>query len=157
MTKTGRGAAYRRNAEAAQTTQDVELPSGAIFTLRVPNLEAFVLAGVLPFDLAQKLTRAELAGESLGAAFMSLPTDEQIAQIEFSRKMIEHVCVDPRVVAEPKTDDEIALTDLLKEDMKFIAQWAMSGGSTAGDSFCPRQEPASVARIDGKKRRSAAK
>lgn len=146
-TASGRGSSYR-NRKAAQPieTIEVELPSGEKFLLRKKvDLEMFVVSGVLPLSIADKMESAQKKGSSVEAAFEQLSSGEKIKSIEFSTKLVRHICISPKIVDNPQTDDEIAPEELLPEDFTFLLNWAQSGGGEAGklDGFHP-ERPANV-------------
>lgn len=128
----GRAAAYRKTAAGRVVTKEVELPSGAVFLLRIPNLEAFTVAGVLPVTLTAKMTAAQRSGQSAEDAFKDLPVEEQEKAFAFARKLLMHICIDPRLVDGDPQDGELALDELDKEDLRFLSEWANSGGGAAG-------------------------
>lgn len=149
----GRGASYRKAARARVETFDVELPSGAVFLLRKPDLELFTLSGVLPVTVTAKMHAAQRAGQTADQAFADLAIDEQIKAVEFGRKMLEFICVDPRIVADPVADDEIGFEDLDPADLRFLTEWANTGGgdTAEAESFRNGGRQASVAGAHRKK------
>lgn len=150
----GRGAQYRKQAMERAAAQEVTLPSGAVFLLRRPSLEVWTISGELPLSVTVAMQRAQRLGQSEQEAFASLSEEDQMKALEFSRKLVCWICVDPKVVQEDPADDEICLHDLEKEDMTFLAQWANSGGgvSAEAEKFRGGSGQGPVDRAGGKKR-----
>jgi hypothetical protein len=154
----GRAAAYRKNKAArAEKTFEVELPSGNKFLLRDPNLQMFVVSGALPLGVAEKMEAARAEGKTDEQAFKMLSPKEQIASINFATKLVRYICVSPKIVDNPQTDDEIAPEELLPEDFSFLVQWAQSGGGEAEklNSFRPQRRDDAVDQPDGEEQRAA--
>ena len=141
----GRGAAYRKQARESAVGKDVTLPSGAVFVLRAPNLQAFTLSGALPVHLAAKMEAAQRSGQTEQEAFARLDQAEQIKMIEFGRKLIKYICLDPKIVDDPVAPDEIAFEDLAADDLEFLARWANSGGGATAEAETFRRKRRSPA------------
>jgi len=130
---------YRRLAAKQivnEKTFEVESPSGMVWTLRSPNIEKFLVSGVLPLALVKKMEQAKESGKNDEEAYKELSSDEQIKAIEFSAKIIRSICVNPKIVDSPQNDDELSLDELMPEDFTFLLNWAnTSGGSAAQDGL----------------------
>lgn len=158
MGKQMRGAAaYKEKARARIKTQEVELPSGAIFLLRKPDLEKFAISGALPSSIAGKMEQAAKQGKSSEDAFLDLSPAEKEKSFQFGRTLIFYICVEPRVVENPQSDDELTIEDLDSEDLKFLLEWARSGGGEAASLDNFRPESNSMAGSGGAKQRTAGK
>lgn len=124
-------AEYRRlktKQQASQKTFEVESPSGMIWVLRLPNLENFLVSGTLPLALVEKMQQAKSDGLSEEDAYKQLSAKEQIKAIEFSAKILRHICVDPLIVDNPQADNEISAEEITSEDFIFLLNWANTGG-----------------------------
>lgn len=153
---TGRGAAYRQSTIERAVTEEVKLPSGAVFLLRRPELEVFTMAGTLPLTISARMKRAQESGQSVDAAFASLSVEDQIKTVQFGNRLIRHICVDPKIVDEPTNDDEIGIEDLSRDDLRFLTEWASTiGGAADANQFRPGSN--SVAGNNRPKQRNAAK
>jgi hypothetical protein len=153
--KKGRGAGYRERSKSRVKTYEVTLPSQEVFVLRDPDLEKFAVSGVLPTVIAEKVEAAKSNNASDEEAFNQLSPAEKQKSFTFAKKLLQHICVDPKIVDDPKEDDELAIEDLDAEDMKFLLDWAKAGGGKAGElgNFQSGSNP--VAGFDGKKQRAA--
>lgn len=118
-----------------EETFEIETPSGMVWTVRRPHLETFILSSQLPLSLAEKMAKAKAGGVSEDQAFQQLDIKEQIKAIEFSTKLVRHICVDPRIVDEPQSDSEISPAEILPEDFAFLVEWAGLGGGNSGDGL----------------------
>lgn len=141
--------AYRANAEKAKaqrSTEIVTLKSGAVFELRRPDLQAWLLTGRLPQSLLNEGLKAwkktgivttEQAAKDLGG-------EEMIEALVFMQTIVEDCTVSPKYVQFPSGDNEIGPQTLLEEDFMEIFNWAMSGQGVTGlgglKSFRNRQE-----------------
>lgn len=106
---------------------DVPCPSGMVFKCRRPNLAQFVTSGALPMSLAGKLKDIDGSGEA--DSFNSLDWQDQVKTIEFSNKIVRHICVSPKLVENPQPGkDEIGYDELELIDYTALVQWAMPGG-----------------------------
>lgn len=141
----GRGAAYRSRSLKRAAREEVTLPSGAVFVLRPPNVESFTISGALPVALTARMASLQRSGLDEQEAFARLDPEEQVKMITFARKMIIHICLEPRIVDEPANDDELGFEDLEGDDVKFLIAWANSGGGKSADAEKFRRGPRSTA------------
>lgn len=115
---------YRnRRAKAEEPTGEIELPSGAVFTMRRPPLQVWVAAGKIPQSFLVKAR----AASNTAAAVETLSDEEAFAAIKFIRDAIQYACVSPRLVLDGKGDDELDPADLDPEDFQFLSKWVMTG------------------------------
>ena len=122
--------AQKRNKQAPEP---VELPSGLVFELRRPDLQAFVITGRYPQSIVHEGMKAL---KELGIA----PNDPQAAEtvlanmdamglsdaLIFMREMVREACVHPRLVVGARGDDELEPGDLDLEDFNFIVSWCLN-------------------------------
>jgi hypothetical protein len=129
MKKFSRQAYLSQKAKVTETFE-VTLPSGVEFTLRRPNLQAFFSSGILPASLLTKLMKAYQTQSAAGAnALNELSVEESVGMLIFQGEVLKQSCVNPRLVAEPKEDDEIGFSDLADDDILAILEWAMGAHS----------------------------
>jgi hypothetical protein len=129
MKKFSRQAYLSQKAKVTETFE-VTLPSGVEFTLRRPNLQAFFSAGLLPTSLVTKLIKAFQTKTANNPADLSdLSVEESVGMLIFQGEVLKQCCFNPRLVAEPKEDDEIGFSDLADDDILAILEWAMSAHS----------------------------
>jgi hypothetical protein len=122
------------NAEICDFTS----PSGIEWKLRRPDLQQFILSGVLPLSLASKIKKAADAGKSDADAFADLALEDQIRTLEFTQAIVRYCAVSPRIVMNPiDGQDEIGVDEVEPDDFQAISAWAMSGGAAAAglDTF----------------------
>lgn len=130
---------YKKLASAKRAeAMDVELPSGAVWKLREPPIQQFVLAGKLPSAMAAKLAKIaqENNNDAAGrkAIMSSLDSDELIGALSFGRDLLLHCAVEPVISLNPTSDDQIAPEDIMPEDFTFLMNWVLSGGKS-GESL----------------------
>lgn len=129
---------YRKLASAKRAeAMDVELPSGAVWKLREPPIQQFIMAGKLPTSMAAKL--AKLAKESDSAdgrkaVLNSLDPGELVTALAFGRDLLLSCAVEPVISLNPTSDTEIAPEDIMPEDFTFLMNWVLSGGKS-GESL----------------------
>jgi hypothetical protein len=115
-----RASEYRKRC-----AHEVELPSGAKFTLRRPALPQFMGWDALPTAFLQA------AQQPVDPASISAEDTAQMARL--MRDVLLWCCLDPRLSLEPKGDDEIHPSELSMDDALFIFRWAMRAEPTAAD------------------------
>lgn len=123
-------AAKKRNES---TVFDVTLPSGAVWKLREPPIQQFIMSGQVPAALLRRMLTAAKTAEdgktSLASAMGSFTPDDLLSQLEFGRDLLLHCAVEPRLTLDPKGDDELSPSDILPEDFDFLLHWVMNGGN----------------------------
>lgn len=133
---------YRKLASAKQSEVavfDVTLPSGAVWKLKEPPIQQFVLSGKLPSSLAAKMAKAvsKSNGDVASAkadAINELSADDLLDSLAFGRDLLLYCAVSPKIALEPTADDEIKPEEILPDDFTFLINWVMKGGDS-GDSL----------------------
>lgn len=128
---------YLKKKLEVTKTFDVVLPSGAEFTLRRPNLKAYLSSGQLPTSLLKKMMQLSKRSKSYATEAMAEMTEEEtVSMLVYQGSVLKEVCVSPRIVDNPTADDELAFTDLTDEDIEFITKWAFNAeaGGVEGEN-----------------------
>lgn len=133
---------YKKLASAKRTEAvvfDVELPSGAVWKLREPPIQQFVLSGKLPAALAAKMvkTAKEAGGDkeaAKAAMFEQLTTEDIMTNLAFGRDLLLVCAVEPEISLNPVNDNQIAPEDILPDDFMFLVNWLLRGGQS-GESL----------------------
>jgi hypothetical protein len=149
------GTNYRERKQKLDQTQEVELPSGAVFLLRPVDLEVFAVSGALPLSIAEKMNTAQSGGLTETEAFRGLSEDEKQKSFNFARKLLQYNSVSPRIVDEPRAEDELSVEDLLPEDLRFLLDWSKEDKTGQVGNF--RSGSDALASASRPKRRTAAK
>lgn len=128
------GATWRKPRTEGEV---VTLPSGNVARLRPVALDQLIISGKLP-DLLTPIAAKSLWTET--------DTSTIADQVETAKGFAELVnlvvplaMMEPRIVADPQADDEIAMDDIEFSDKIAIFQLA-TGGSTVLRAFRERQE-----------------
>lgn len=129
---------YKKHSQKKQITEDVPLPSGAVFKMRLAPIQQWTTTGVLPASLAVKMetvAKAKNAAEANAVVLEHFTEQDFIDSQSVGRRMLEYCCIEPKVyIAKPGepirelTDDEILPEDILPEDFEAIMKWIWSGG-----------------------------
>jgi hypothetical protein len=127
---------YKKLASAKRLeTFDVETPSGAVWKMREPPIEQFIIAGKLPASLAAKM--ASVVGRSGGdkdsaskAMLTELEPEDLMNNLTFGRDLLLYCAVEPRISLSPTDENEIAPEDILPDDFMFLISWVMTGGKS---------------------------
>jgi hypothetical protein len=115
---------YRRiknEKEKTETLHDVECKDcGMAWKARKVGLEFWVASGILPLHAAQIIN-----------------------SIDFSNKVVRHTAVDPKIVDNPKADNEIGPDEMLLCCYTTLREWQMKGGDEAArlGNFPDRRHP----------------
>jgi len=136
---------YKKLASAKRTeieTFDVEVPSGAVWKLREPPIQQFVLAGKLPATLVTKMAEAAQKAANNGdleAAkkefFETLTHEDILTNLAFGRDLLLYCAVEPKITLDGTDSDEtIKPEEILPDDFMFLISWCMKGGKS-GDSL----------------------
>lgn len=146
--------AYLSQKAKVTETFNVTLPSGAEFTLCRPNIKAYLSSGQLPTSLVSKMISMTKSPTVAKSALDELSTDETLAMLVYQGAILKDCCVMPKIVDNPKADDELAFTDLADEDIEFIITWAFNAeaGGVEGENastFRAKQKQRSKARANG--------
>lgn len=108
---------------------DFTAPSGMEFKLRRPRMDLFLNMGTLPTALAGNVDLKDKAAAV--QAFQELPDDKKARQIELAASIVRYICVDPKIVDDPKADNEISPDDVTLEDFNALCEWSGTGGDEA--------------------------
>ena len=101
-------------AAAPEEVVDLPLPSGMTIRARRP--------GPMQFAAWQRLPLMLTAATAPGAT----PSDKDAMEIaRLLRELLEYCCVSPRIVEEPKGENEIAAREVPEEDWQHIVGWGM--------------------------------
>lgn len=117
------GAAWRQPRTEGYTK---ELPSGAVARLRPVSPDQLIAAGEVP-DILTPLVLKMLFQGSDGSELSQLTQPEQVlSHAGETVKLINAICrlafVQPRIVDDPQTDDEISIDDVAIIDRSFVFQ-----------------------------------
>jgi hypothetical protein len=107
---------------------DLETPSGMVWKVRRPDLQQFIISGVLPMSLAEKLS----SSKDTTAAVQSMDFKDQMRSIAFASAVVRHCAVEPRIVETATADNEIGFDEVEMDDYNAILAWAVGGGAAAG-------------------------
>lgn len=149
-----------RENEIAETAPeelfDVKVSSGMVFKCRKPNLETYVISGIMPFSFTERLTHAmERDGKMPTAATLEkeLSASEALKTLIFARELVRDICVSPAIVEIPTNGNEIAPHKIDIKDFKDLTQWGMQnlGGAEAARLNNFRRQP--VGNADARPRR----
>lgn len=159
------GAAYRANAEkinSQRPTEIVELNSGAVFELRRPDLNGYMVTGRLPQSLLQEGLKAWKSQTAAKQIAENLGDKEMVDSLIFMREIVHDCTVNPKFVEFATNDNEIGAADMLPQDFSEIFAWAMGHKGVAGlaglRSFRKgRTRGTASASARGKKQRSKSK
>lgn len=109
----GRASEYRKRAASALS--DVTVPSGAVFTVRQFDPEAWMVTGYAPEHIVCIFLELEKKGEA------SVEEPENLAKFgEMMRHIIARCSVDPVVKVEEAGEDELAVTEIDYPDLKHL-------------------------------------
>lgn len=128
---------YKKLAAKKRLTTDIydlQLPSGAIWKLRKPPIEQFIMAGKLPTALVARMAKAAKKDAEATDVMRDLSADEMVASLEFGRDLLLYCAVEPAIALNPKGENEIAPEDILPDDFLFLINWLITGGR-AGESL----------------------
>ena len=128
---------YKKLASAKQVTEEVTLPSGAIFKMRVAPIQNWVQTGVLPASLTYKMqvvAQAKAPEEAAQIVIETFTEEDYVAQQTLSRKLLEFCCVEPKISVGGDDPDALQPEDITPDDFQFLSKWVWSGGK-AGESL----------------------
>lgn len=136
MNKPTTAAQYRamlREKRKKIPTEHVELPSGLVFELQRPDLQAFIITGRYPQTIVQQALKAMrekgIAPTDRDAINeIAVKLDEQSLQesLIFMRELVRESCINPRIVMGAIGDDEIDPSELDIADFNFIVDWCLN-------------------------------
>lgn len=120
-----------RRAKSGQT-EDVELPSGLVFTLRRPDLNAYIVTGRYPQSIVTEglkaLKEKGIAPNdpnAMQAVLASLNSEGVTDALIFMRELVREACIHPRLVVGARGDDELEPGELDIADFNFIVGWCV--------------------------------
>lgn len=113
---------YRKLKAAKESTTELKLPSGAVFTLRRPPMEVWIAAGKIPQSFLQQMIKG-----GRGGRVETLSDEDTMASILFVREALLYACVSPRLVVGATGEDELDPCELDPEDFEFLSRWVLSG------------------------------
>jgi hypothetical protein len=122
---------------------ELELPSGLTVLVRKPPLHLWIARGKLPENIVQ----ASLNIQPGQTSPPPLSNDQLRSLFKFVREVVTTTVVEPRIVENPTSDDEISPDDVPLDDANFIFAWAMAGGATPPEQKIENQD-GSVAQVD---------
>jgi hypothetical protein len=134
--KMNRAQLFKQKRE--ETRQKVAVPhtlpgSGIEVMLCRPDLETWMLSGRIPQAFTSKVLQAHGGGKKKmdeDALLKSLEGRDLVASLVFVRDFVRETLVSPKIVTDRLPDydaDEIAPSDLEKDDLLYIFRWAMAG------------------------------
>jgi hypothetical protein len=111
---------------------EVTLPSGAVWKLREPPIQQWIVSGKLPSALAAKMAQAASNGgaDDPQQMLQQLTPEDLLSNLEFGRDLLLFCAVEPRITLGPTNENAIAPEDILPEDFAFLMSWVLSGGVT---------------------------
>jgi len=142
---------YKKLASAKRVDAEVfevTLPStGAVWKLREPPIQKFVLSGKLPASLASKMAAAAKNGngdskKTEQEVLESLSPEDLMLCLALGRDLLLHCAVEPRIVidADPESETEISPEDIDPDDFTFLMSWVFSGGKSGENLTAFRSE-----------------
>ncbi len=126
-----------RRAEQLKTAETflITTASGMEWRVRRPSLETYLINGIMPNSLIEKLEAAmKTAGADDTDAAEQMTTQDSLKTLIFAREMVRDICVCPRITDTPKTDDDIHPGEIELDDFQQLVQWGMQnsvGGEEA--------------------------
>lgn len=124
---------YKKLASQKQVVEEVTLPSGAVFKMRLAPIEQWATSGVLPASLTGKMRQAAAKSKEEADEYVLRYFTEQdfVDSQSICRRLLEYCCVEPKVKINPSPEEEsdvIAPEDILPEDFPAVMKWIWSGG-----------------------------
>lgn len=129
---------YKKLTAARQKTEELKLPSGGIFEMRLAPIQQWTATGVLPAGLAVKMeavSKAKNKTEANNIVLRHFTEQDFVDSQNVNRRMLEYCCVRPRVILlgpgeSPRELGELELypEDIPDEDFETILGWIWSGG-----------------------------
>jgi hypothetical protein len=140
---------YRRiknEKEKTEALHDVECKDcGMVWKARKVGLEFWVASGILPLHMAESFLNLKAINQdgSPSSVLNSMDSAQIINSIDFSNKVVRHTAVDPKIVDNPKADNEIGPDEMLLCCYTTLRTWQMKGGDEAArlGNFPDRRHP----------------
>jgi hypothetical protein len=112
---------------------ELELPSGLTVMVRKLPLHLWISAGKLPENLVSTMLNAQSQLPGVPQAAPRMDSEQFKNMFRFMRDVILATVVEPRIVDQATSDDEISPDDIPLDDANFIFQWAMAGGAVPSE------------------------
>lgn len=122
---------FRTPLAEGEKTYPFTSPSGMEWQLRKLNPLVFRDVGLIPNELVAKMAVLQRNGSGNAAVFEQFTNKDLARSIELNSAVVRYVCVNPRIVEVPESDDEIGFDDVITADYEAILNWATSGGGEA--------------------------
>jgi hypothetical protein len=106
--------------KAREQGEAVELPSKHVVVLRPISMQSLLRHGRIP-DSLTGLVSSFISGQGLDK---ENPVALAKSITELNMVMCKSAMLTPRIVDDPKTDEEISFEDLSEEEIDFIVSWA---------------------------------
>jgi hypothetical protein len=126
---------YKKLASAKQVTEEVRLPSGAVFKMRLAPIQQWVATGIMPASLSAKMQQivndAKSEDDVTKRVLATFTEQDFIDQQKVGRRLLEYCAVEPKVRVDPAAEpdlDAIAPEDILDNDFRELMKWIWSGG-----------------------------
>lgn len=148
----------RAKREADQPTELVDVPSGAKWLMRRPDIQGYVLVGVYPQSFVNEALGAIKNEQEEGdTKKKTIDTKESVELLIFARDLTLSCLVSPKI---GYGDDEILPSEIDPEDFKYAMRWCMTHGGVAAAgglrNFREGQERPATGKPAGKKLRGKA-
>ena len=113
-------------------TEMVELPSGLVFELKRPDLQAYIVTGRYPQSIVNDGLKA-LRDKGIApndpdaaiAVMANMDAEGVTEALIFMRELVREACIHPRLVIGAQGDDELEPGELDIEDFNFIISWCV--------------------------------
>jgi hypothetical protein len=129
--------------KARQEGVPVELPGGRVVVIRPVNMSTFLRLGTIPDTLTPLVEKFVVNGGG-SDALNTLTTDEALHLVDIYDAFAMTCLLYPRMVDDPKADDEIGRDDMSDQEKQFLFS-LMGLPSAALANFRPQQTSA----VDG--------
>ncbi len=145
---------YKKQTQANDLVFDLPMATpNCIWKVRQFPVEQYLLAGKLPTFLAEKIKKTIIEEKPVELGQMSEEDfDETLA---FTKKAIEYIAIEPRVSANPESDDEIAHEDIPQADFQILQNWIVTGGAADAEKFRGERYESFVAGVSKSKLKRA--
>lgn len=103
--------------------------SGKTAMLRRPDLQPYILGGKMPAVLMEAALggRGQVENQDAKIVADNMPPEELRKMIEFTRSAIIKAFATPRIVDDPKAEDEISFIDLSEAEIMECLEWIING------------------------------
>lgn len=136
MAKAMTASQYRKllqKKREATPAEPVTVPSGMVFMMIRPDLQAYIVTGRYPQSLVHegiKVLRergiAPTDPKAISAIGSSLEPEEFNNALIFLREMVRECCVSPRIVVGAQGDDEIEPGEIDIDDFNYMVEWCVN-------------------------------